>query len=114
MDGIVTGKVIEGAIYFNSAIHKDMVTGDKSLEIETINTSLDYFKLMMTDNSILIGRMESFYNVTFAAGSFTGTNAVEFTFRTFDHDLRAFSVHSVNYNYSISNAFKYLELGTLS
>ena len=84
MNGIVSGKVVEGTIRFNSAIHKDMVANNKSLEIETMDASLDYFKLVMTDNRILIGQILNFSDALFSAGSFVGANSIQFTFLEFN------------------------------
>ena len=119
MDGIVTGKVEKsaGTLEFKAAIHQDMVAGDTSLQIETTDLTLDYFKLVMIDDTVMIGTMHAFSDVTFTAGDFTGVNAIIIEnkiYQTQTPNFRRFTIHSPNYNYSISGAFKYLEIGTLS
>lgn len=116
MDGIVSGKKSAGMLEFNPSVHVDMVDGEKSLQVEsTTDITGNYFKLVMKDDSVLLGKVGSFYSVTFPSGSFTGVNAIKFNYSSFpDTPLYRFTVSDPNYNYSISNAFKYLEIGTLS
>lgn len=82
MDGIVTGKGVEGTIHFKSAIHQDVAEGSSVVKIATTDASL-YFKLMMTDNSVMIGKVSVFKEVVeFPFGSF-GENSptINFLFR---------------------------------
>ena len=109
MDGIVTGKGVEGTIHFKSAIHQDVAEGSSVVKIATTDASL-YFKLMMTDNSVMIGKVSVFKEVIeFSYGTFGENSPVVWFYFGEGH----FKVENY-YNNSISPYFKYLELGTLS
>lgn len=118
MNGIVSGKIekLAGTLEFKASIHVDMVEGAKSLQVESITDMADnYFKLVMKDDSVLLGKVTSFYDTTFSAGSFTGVNAIATSYQSYPSTpLYRFVISDPGYNYSISNGFKYLEIGTLS
>lgn len=118
MDGIISGKIekLAGTLEFKASIHVDMVEGHVSLQAESTTDMADnYFKLVMKDDSILLGKVTSFYDTTFSAGSFTGVNAIAMSYTSAPNiPLYRFVVSDPGYNYSISNGFKYLEIGTLS
>lgn len=109
MDGIVTGKGVEGTIHFKNVIHQDVAEGSSVVKIATTDASL-YFKLMMTDNSVMIGKVSVFKEVVeFPFGSFGENSPSAFFYFGEGH----FKIENY-YNNSISPYFKYLELGTLS
>ncbi len=118
MDGIISGKIEKsaGTLEFKASDHVDMIDGNKSLQVEsTVDIANSYFKLAMKDGNILLGKVFNFYSVTFPSGSFTGVNAIKMQYQSYPSTpLYRFVVSDPNYNYSISNAFKYLEIGTLS
>ena len=118
MDGIISGKIekLAGALEFKASIHVDMIEGRVSLQAESTTDMADnYFKLVMKDDSILLGKVTSFQDTKFTAGSFTGVNAIVMQYTSIPSvPLYRFVVSDPNYSYSISNGFKYLEIGTLS
>lgn len=118
MDGIISGKIekLAGTLEFRASIHVDMVEGHVSLQAESTTDMVDnYFKLVMKDDSVLLGKVVSFQDTRFTSGSFTGVNAIVMSYTSIPSaPLYRFVVSDPNYSYSISNAFKYLEIGTLS